>query len=147
MIIRKCDVDVNFKYFWMKTVTGVNLDRHCMECLVGKRDNRITPTVRSYQDVELPDEIHYLCGVVYPYNWSKNFHLAFRPCEGKTLTETQNGVTICIEGAEKLPISPEFISPDNPHYNDKSYYTCRNWQFAHWFHKNCQQPAPEPERQ
>ena len=91
---------------------------------------------------------HYLCGVVFPLDWARNFHLAFRPCKGKVLTEEQNGVWIQIEDAEKLPISPEFIDRANPHCDEPLYYACRNWQFAHWFRQNILNAAgAEPDKQ
>ena len=43
----------------------------------------------------------------FPLDWARNFHLAFRTCKGKVLTEEQNGVWIQIEDAEncRFPLS------------------------------------------
>lgn len=138
MLIRRCVLNRHFHHFWMKTVEDVNLNCHCINCLIGQRDYRITPKKRTFVNLELPDKIHYLCGVVYPFDWASNFHLAFRPCEGKVLIENQNGVWIRIEDAEKLPISPQFIDPSNPHSEERLFKTCRNWQFANWYRQNIQ---------
>lgn len=148
MIVRRCTVNVRFQHFWMKTVEDVNLDQHCIKCLIGDRDYRFSANCQSYENVELPDKVHYLCGVVFPLDWVRNFHLAFRPCKGKVLTEEQNGVWIQIEDAEKLPISPEFIDRANPHCGEPLYATCRNWQFAHWFRHNVLNASgSEPDKQ
>lgn len=135
MIIEELKLTVPFKYFWLKTVVGVDLSKHCYECLKGKRDDRISPSRSEYEYLELGDSIYYLCGVSPSMELEKNFHLAFRPCLGTCIEEVQNGVVVRIRDAERLPISPDYIDPNDPHSGERLYARCRNWQFAYYFSK------------
>lgn len=85
------------------------------------------------EDIDLDDSVYYLCGVAAPYKWENNFHLAFRPKDGGAIDFNDKGVHVIISNAEMLPIDPKYINPVDPHIKHKAYYTCRNWQFAHWF--------------
>lgn len=134
MRIKNMTVTSTFKYLWLKTVTDVDLSQHCAKCLIGEYDTRINNRIAEAADIPLSNSVYYLCGVAYPYNWSKNFHLAFRPCEGNVLTYQSNGISITIEDAIELPIDPRFNH--HPKMIYKSYSTCRNWQFANWFNDN-----------
>ena len=49
------------------------------------------------------------------------------------LKVSDKGIDIEINDAEVLPISTEYIDKNHPKSNFKSYYTCRNWQFANYF--------------
>lgn len=133
MNIKTLKINSNFRYLWLKTVKDVDLSVHCAKCLIGEYDPRIKSSISSLENIELEDSIYYLCGVAYPFVWANNFHLAFRPCEGKNIEYSSNGISIEIENAEMLPISTEFIDQDNPKARFRSYYTCRNWQFANYF--------------
>ena len=122
-----------FRYLWLKTVEDVDLSQHCAKCLIGKYDDRIKEKVFP---IDLKNEIYYLCGVAFPFKWENNFHLAFMPCENENIYFNDKGIEILIEGAKILPISTTFIDKTDPNFNKKSYYTCRNWQFAHYFKKH-----------
>lgn len=134
MIIKEMRVDNTFKYLWLKTVKDVDLSQHCARCLIGDYDRRINSGTSEAHDIELNDgDIYYLCGVAFPYNWNNNFHLAFRHKDGGTIEYSHNGVSVVIENAERLPIDAKYNNPFDRHFKTKSYYTCRNWQFANWY--------------
>lgn len=136
MKIKSIRVNADFRYLWLKTVRDVDLNQHCAKCLIGQYDSRIGVTVREAHDIELQDQVYYLCGVAKPFNWARNFHLAFRPCPGSTVKYQSNGITVEIEDAERLPISQDYLDIHHPKAHLKAYYTCRNYQFAHWFSKS-----------
>ncbi len=136
MIITNLRLNSSFRYFWLKTVTGTDLSVHCAKCLIGEYDNRVGVSNKNVQNIELDGEVYYMCGVSSPYKWENNFHCAFIRSEGKTIDIERNGVSLHIEGAEELPISTDYIDPSNKHAAHKTFATCRNWQFAHWFQAN-----------
>lgn len=142
MKITNLKVTSKFRYLWLKTVTNVRLSQHCASCLVGEYNPNINPQTTQLDDLVLPDCVHYLCGVSTPYNWHKNFHLAFMPSKGNSVHYENNGIIIDIEDAVALPISEKSINPQHPKVNVKSYCTCRNWQFAHWFNDNLKSSEP-----
>jgi len=92
--------------------------------------------MKQAEDIPLEDSVYYLCGVALPYNWGRNFHLAFQPCPGNTVEYESNGIHVVIEDAERLPVSAEYIDSADPHASTKAYNTCRNWQFAHYYAKH-----------
>lgn len=121
-----------FKYLWLKYVTGVNLDVHCARCLEGWYSQKISPSLGSKEMLRLDEHegrYFYLCGVSSPYRWENNFHLAFRYKRGEQLEVNENGISIVIQDAERIPIvKQEFYV--HPKGNLREYNTCRNWQFA-----------------
>lgn len=137
--IKELKVESPFRYLWLKYITGVNLSVHCAGCFKGVYSQKINPKITSVQNAELNEcetNIFYLCGVANPYNWNKNFHLAFKTKEGSMIDYTSNGIHIIIENAEQLPISMDDINTSLKHADQKEYYTCRNWQFANYLRKN-----------
>jgi len=135
MRIREIMVSKTFKYLWLKTVEGVDLSQHCARCLAGEYSKAVSNTTERAENITLGDSVYYLCGVALPFNWHHNFHLAFRPRLGSEVELKSNGIHVVIEDAERLPVSAEYIDPDDPHANTKAYNTCRNWQFAHYYKK------------
>lgn len=133
MIIRSIKVDGEFKYLWLKSVSDVDLSKHCARCLVGDYDGRVNAKLREAHDIKLDGDVYYLCGVSQPYVWEKNFHMAFRRKDDSNVEYSDNGVSVVIEGAERLPIDEKYNNPFDIHYRAKSYSTCRNWQFANYF--------------
>ena len=133
MEINHISVNANFKYLWLKTVKGVDLEQHCARCLKGEYDKRISPAMKEGRGIALEDSVYYLCGVAQPFKWEKNFHLAFMPQPGSTIHYESNGITVEIEGAVQLPICTDNIDQSHPKARLKSYHTCRNLQFANWF--------------
>lgn len=133
MVIKSIEVKRPFRYLWLKSVRDVDLSLHCARCLIGDYDGRINNRLREAHDIELDEDVYYLCGVSEPYRWENNFHLAFSRKDGSTIDYSSNGVTVRIDGAERLPIDAKYNNPADMHYRTKSYCTCRNWQFANYF--------------
>ncbi len=124
-----------FRYFWLKYVTGVNLNVHCARCLKGEYSDkvRIAGTFPLIQLDESPASIVYLCGVALPYNWSKNFHLALRQSPGERFAVNELGVSMTVHNAVPLPITMDAVEAiDHPKRRLPRYHTCRNWQFANF---------------
>lgn len=136
MKIINLTVTKKFKYIWLKTVTDIDLSQHCAKCLIGNYNSNIKANIKNIDNLVISNDIHYLCGVAIPYNWNNNFHLAFKYSKGNLLKYSNNGISIIIEDAEMLPISNEYIDITDINSNKKSYNTCRNWQFAHYFKKH-----------
>lgn len=135
MEIMKMTVDSKFRYLWLKTVDRVLLSCHCAKCLVGEYDKNINNNVKHIENLKLDNKVYYLCGVASPYKWENNFHLAFKPQEGSFINYSSNGITIQIKDAIQLPISEKYIDISNKRACEKPFYSCRNWQFAHYFKK------------
>ena len=133
MKIISLDVNKYFKFLWLKSVLDVDLSQHCAHSLIGEYEPNINNSVKHIENLNINNDIHYLCGVAFPYNWNNNFHLAFKYSQNHILKYSNNGISVVIQDAVALPISPKYINTNDKHYNTKSYYTCRNWQFAHYF--------------
>lgn len=127
-----------FRYLWLKSVTGVNLNVHCARCLKGTYDDRISPEAGELHDIELIGDLYYLCGVAKPYCWANNFHLAFKQKDGATLRYSDNGISVIIENAERIEITADAIDHSLPQAEKKEFSTCRNWQFANWLKRQMQ---------
>ena len=125
-----------FKYLWLKTVLDVDLSQHCAKCLIGEYNSNIKANIKTIENLEISNDIQYLCGVAQPFIWKNNFHLAFKYSKGNILNYSNNGISIIIEDAEMLPISNKYIDLDDINSTKKTYNTCRNWQFAHYFKKH-----------
>lgn len=136
MEIKNITVNSTFKYIWLKTVTDVDLSKHCAACLIGEYDSRINPRITHLENIALSDSVYYLCGVSFPFNWANNFHLAFKASKGDSVRYESNGISIEIKDAIQLPISQAHVDINHPKAKTKSYNTCRNWQFAHYFNDN-----------
>lgn len=137
--IENISISENFKYLWLKYVNDVNLNVHCAKSLLGDYSKKISTKKGSYTNIVLDESDYkaiYLCGVAFPYVWEKNFHLAFKYSKGDILKYNSNGIDITIKNAVRLPIDIKYIDFSHPKAKFKCYYTCRNWQFAHWFNKN-----------
>lgn len=139
-IIETMAVRARFRYLWLKYVTGVNLNYHCAKCLLGEYSQTIKHTSLSHTNVKLdryPADYYYLCGVSSPYRWVNNFHLAFKYQPGSMIEVSENGITIKIRNAERIPISTyEMLIRNHKHVIDLEYATCRNWQFANMIAKD-----------
>lgn len=136
MKILELDVQSRFAYLWLKEVIDVDLSQHCAKSLIGSYNTNINASIKHIENLEISDKVHYLCGVAVPYKWNNNFHLAFKYSPGNILDYVSNGIHVMIQDAEMLPISPDYIDPHDPNIKKKTYRTCRNWQFAHYFAKH-----------
>ena len=133
--IKTLDVNAPFRYLWLKHVTGVDLNVHCARCLQGEYINGISPRNPHTTDIELNDGVYYLCGVSLPYVWEKNFHIAFEYKADSRIEYENNGISVVIENAARLPVSEEYVDSSHPKAWKKEFRTCRNWQFAHYLNK------------
>lgn len=136
LYIEKMSVTKPFMYIWLKNVVGVDLEQHCAKCLVGSYHPGVNKDTRQLTELHLDNGIWYLCGVSKPYNWNNNVHLAFEHKEGSTVEFSLNGITATIKNAVQLPISTEYVDNGHLHSSKREYYTCRNWQFAHYLISN-----------
>lgn len=137
------------KYLWMKYVHGASLGVHCAPCLKGPYSKAFgaargseafvnavlgtgagLTTRLPVELVEHPYRFLYLCGVSKPYVWDKNFHLAMRHAPGSILEVERQGVVIRVENVEEV-IIVDRGTYDHPKANDRTFVTCRNWQFAY----------------
>lgn len=135
MVIESLKVEMPFKYLWLKTVEGVDLTQHCARCLIGQYDKRINASVKDLENIPLDNSVYYLCGVSAPYVWANNFHLAFKPCEGKKVVYENNGIHVVIKDAERIEFDENDIDRTLIKSRISSFKTCRNWQFANKFAK------------
>lgn len=122
--------DRNFRYLWLKYVTGFDLSVHCAKCLVGEYSKRRFTDGSLLLD-EFPAEYYYLCGVVMPYKWADNLHLAFRYKEGGRIEYNDGHTRIDISNAEAIPIRTLPSYSLHPKGKFVTYNTCRNWRFAY----------------
>lgn len=136
MKIKSLTITSSFKYLWLKKIVGVDLMQHCAKCLLGEYIKGISPSIKSYENIELSDDIYYLCGVSLPFVYENNFHCAFKHKPGSTFVYTSNGVELIVEDGEKLPISEASINTMHPKAQFRSYNTCRNWMFAHYLNNS-----------
>ena len=131
--IKKMEVTGKWFSIWLMYVNGVNLNNHCKPCLKGYTSKKVNKETTTITDVELNEaqaKYYYLCGVVNPFSWGGNFHLAWKEKEGSTITYEQNGIAIELENAERITFSEDDIDFTLKNAHKLEYYSCRNWQFA-----------------
>lgn len=130
--IRIFKTDLNFRYFWGKYVNGFNLNVHCAKCLIGSYSKKIAPDKCIINAVlnEHECKYYYICGVTTPYVWRNNFHVAFVYSPNDILDYNDGHTHIIIENARQIQIIAQDYR-DTKVYGNKSFTTCRNWQFAY----------------
>lgn len=142
VIIEHIIITAPFRYLWLKYVRGVDLNVHCASCLVGDYSEFISPS-SSFEchDLILDEyqgEIFYLCGVAKPFNWDRNFHLAFRLAPGEGFTCEEHGVSLTVTNAQRINF--EVFDARNkgksPNRTKPEFSTCRNWIFANHAQQN-----------
>lgn len=136
IIIDNIKIDQILKYFWLKNVKDVDLNQHCAKCLIGEYNKKINAFEKEFSNIQLENGVYYLCGVSYPFIYDNNFHLAFKYSENSNIEIQRNDVSIYMKNAVELPINAEHIDLTHSKAKFKSYYTCRNWQFANYFKKH-----------
>ena len=132
-IIKQININANFKYLWLKYVDDYDLNNHCAKSLIGNYSNKIINKRISNTNLvlnEFNSRVYYLCGVSLPFNYDKNFHLAFKFIMGSKISIKENGIEIIIENAERIVIEKKYIYK-HENGNKKQFNTCRNWQFAY----------------
>lgn len=140
----------SFVYLWAKYVRGVNLERHCTNCLRGAYSRSLSkpnnPLLKQNTTLVLDEypvdsfKAVYICGVSSQgyrrrpkANYPHNLHLPIYPQPGVTdtyrfedwIVEISNGRAGAIPGKDTLPL-PWAGLPDE-------YTTCRifRWAVAH----------------
>lgn len=115
-----------FRYWWLKSVGDYDLSVHCARCLRGPYDRRVGRNMALNQPVELRGDLVYLCGV--SPRWSTNFHAAVERAPGEGFeVQTYNGLTVRFDNGREISIEP---LADGWNGLDRSFTTCRNFQFA-----------------
>ena len=128
------DTDREYKYLWLKTVTGVDLNVHCARCLIGEYEQAFSGGVRSVRNLQLkPAPAYYLCGVAEDRIWSHNLHIAFTEEPGSVIEVDDDFCRVRIVNARRLSINQKYIDRADPNSRRGEYRTCRNWQFANMF--------------
>jgi hypothetical protein len=134
--IKEITTTAPFRYLWLKYVSGVDLNSHCAECLLGDNSELVSPALglagHNLDLDEYPGEIFYLCGVSKPYNWDRNFHLAFRLAQGEEFSCEEQGISLTLLNAERINF--EAFDARNrsssPNRTKPVFNTCRIWIFA-----------------
>lgn len=143
--IEKMKVKGKWFSIWLMYVTGVNLKYHCKPCLRGLSSKKVNKETKKLENVKLDEgeaDYYYLCGVVNPFSWGDNFHLAWKEKAEKKIDYESNGISVKINNAERVEFSEDDIDFDLPHSDKLEYYSCRNWQFANKIAKELQQKKP-----
>lgn len=150
-----------YRHLWAMVVTGFDDREHCLKCLKGTRVKEVTVMARGGSDfveVDVPEGAFlYLCGVVYPFDWSSNFHLVLRrapevvpdlvdvddpywqvrtlPPSGPIGGFIENcfGDMMGFRNAEMVEFDDQKAKALYPNLGPE-FLTCRNFQFgAHYF--------------
>jgi hypothetical protein len=143
MVIPTIKVGVNgekaaagYRYLWLKFVSGFAPNRHCARCLSGGYSKRVRNNLPEGPQVLVMDEkpeaaCLYLCGVTPGalwQAWGNNLHIPFVPEAGSVIEKVDyRGQLFVIENARELTFPP---LPDGWGGYNRSYTTCRNFQFA-----------------
>ncbi len=133
VIIEKLKVTNKWFSIWLMYVTGVNLKNHCKQCLKGHTSKKINKETKKLENIKLDEaksKYYYLCGVVSPYSWGDNFHLAWKEKKNEKIEYESNGISIKLRNAERINFSEDDINFELEHSDKLEYYSCRNWQFA-----------------
>lgn len=125
-----------FRYLWFKYISGVDLNQHCAKTFIGEYSKLINPRTTEtsiiFNEFE-GFEIFYLCGVHVTFDWNKNFHLAMIAAPGESFEVDELGINMTVTGAKRIPITTDAMEKLNhPKIANKSFSTCRNWQFANF---------------
>lgn len=121
-----------YKILWLRYIYGVDLNTHCMKCLLGHNDKRVRGYMRILPKNMILEEsrFYYLCGVDENFNWYKNLHIAFVRSVGRTIEIDNEFIKIRINNARQIFIDTKYINWNLPNAHNRLFNTCRNWQFA-----------------
>ena len=136
-VIELFRTEENFRYLWLKYVTGFDLSQHCAKCLFGRYSTyfRIGGSPMKHgiglRLYEARADFYYLCGVTTPFRYADNMHLVFRYEKGSQVIYDDGKTQVVIQDAAQVEIK-ELPSYDlDPHGALAEYNTCRNWRFAY----------------
>lgn len=127
-------INERFRYLWFKYISGVDLNQHCAKTFIGEYSKLIKPQTTEtsiiFDEFE-GYQIFYLCGVHATFDWNKNFHLAMIAASDETFEVDELGIKMTVSGAKRIPITTDAMyQVSHPKIGNKSFNTCRNWQFA-----------------
>lgn len=126
-----------YKILWLRYVSGVNLNEHCMKSLLGHNDRRIRGFMKIIPRMDLEEApYYYLCGVDVNFEWIKNLHLAFTYSCGSVIEIDNEFIKCRILNARRLEITNRYIDWTLPQSRNKYFNTCRNWWFANMIARN-----------
>lgn len=123
---------VKHPFWWCKAVTGFNQQHHCAACLRGpflKLGGRWAPPMNRATPYVMPPRAVclYFCGVSTG-GWIHNFHAPLTPEPGAQVILPMFGSQVFVaDGAKLLEIPP---LPEGFGGLPKSFWSCRNFQFA-----------------
>lgn len=129
-------VDGPFWQLWARTVTGVNLEEHCMQSLLGQNARGLgasTPRGKWHYGTfpRLPRTLaYYVCGVSVRNILDNNAHLLLVPDPAGHETLSWAWGSVEVSGARAVPITPAAIDQSHHKAHLPVYRTCRNWQAA-----------------
>jgi hypothetical protein len=120
----------DFRWLWLRYVTGFDDRYHCQACLKGKnsrhlrynQERMVIPAHFSFALDEFRAPYVYLCGVTNRYE--DNLHIAVRPSLGDRAEFADQRIRIIITDAVQMPILP--VDADKP----VEFLRCRNFQFG-----------------
>ncbi|MDX3205156.1 hypothetical protein [Streptomyces scabiei] len=128
-----------YRYLWLKYVTGIDLTQHCARSLHGRYSRQVnqdlTEATITLDEFPTPT-CWYLCGVTTdPSRWAENPHLAFEAAPGCVEQLEVQHLSVTLTGARTIAgWGANSIPADAAHAADRTYVSCRNWQFAHHLH-------------
>ena len=135
-IVRELVLKNIYKIVWLRYVSGINLNEHCMKSLIGYNDPHFRGFMRGCNDIVLDiSKYYYLCGVDVNWAYQKNMHVAFIYKEGSVINIDNNLFKVRIENAAQLAIVPDFMDRNLPQFSNRLFNTCRNWWFANMLAK------------
>ena len=129
------------EFFWLRRITGVDIRQCCMKCFYGENDKRVfwnsknAPTtievdIPVEENLLFPPVAYYLCGLAKNFDYPKNTHIAFNPCENSTVEVDNEEIHVVIDGAKQIHFKD--YKPNPAGVFTKRQRTCRNWIFANY---------------
>ena len=126
------------EFFWLRTISAVNINQCCAKCFIGQRDMRVYDQTlrRAYEivDIDVLESkkalAYYLCGLSAGYNWHENTHIAFNPAHGETVEVDNPNIRLTITDATRINFFDYKPNPQG-HFTERQR-RCRNWIFANY---------------
>ncbi|MEU9775264.1 hypothetical protein [Streptomyces sp. NPDC047968] len=145
----RIDIEAREKFHiaWLAGVRQIDLTQHCLKVFADSDRHRVDPK-RRVQTLHLPADrppvAWYLCALPFPWDWSRNAHLAFEHAPGERWEGDAmvRGLGVKLTNARPITGWGEHSIPrDAPRRTGRLYRTCRNWQFAWWLRAH--RPIPD----
>ena len=137
-----------FSSIWGKYVSGFDNTKHCINCLIGERNWEIKKDIQTNTDIIIPlkqNEVLYICGVTYPYEWRNNLHIVVKGKDGNNAEYTDfNGVKWQLLDAEKVYFDDKPAKEKYKHL-DYKFTSCRNFQFGVYYFEHLKTSNKKPQ--